>query len=118
MHDRPIGLLHAASRALASAVLRLAYELAVLLLTTMRALLVAVLRLLRPFLMLPLLLAMVAGTGIAVAYACESRWLDTTRALMAAIGCAALLAVYTRAAVWLDPEHFARWPVLSWRRYL
>ncbi len=102
MHDEPSGLLHAAARALALTGLRLSYNLAVLLLTAVRA----------------LLLAMVGGVGTAAVYAGEHQWLDAARAGTAAIGCAVLLVAYTRAAVWLDPEHLARCSVLSWRRYL
>ena len=119
MRDEPIGLpFQAAGRGVALAGLRLACCLAMVVLTAVRLLLLVVLRLVQPFLVLPLLLAMVGGVGAAAVFASGNHWLDAAKAGMVAVGCAVLLMAYSSAAVWLDPEHFAQRPVPSWRRYL
>lgn len=70
MRDEPIGLpFHAAGRGVALAGLRLACCLAMVVLTAVRLLLLVVLRLVQPFLVLPLLLAMVGGVGAAAVFA-------------------------------------------------
>ena len=117
MRDQPFGLpFHAAGQGIALAGLRLACCLAMVVLAAVR--LVVVMRLVQPFLVLPLLLAMVGGIGAAAVFASGNHWLDAAKAGTVAVGCAVLLMGYSLAAVWLDPEHFAQRPVPSWRRYL
>ncbi len=119
MRDEPIGLpFQIAGRRIALAGLRMVWGLAMVMLTAVRLLLIVVLRLVQPFLVLPLLLAMVGGVGAAAVFGLGNHWLDAAKAGTVAIGCAVLLMAYSLAAVWLDPEHFAPRPVPSWRRYL
>ncbi|NPD70352.1 hypothetical protein HN018_28200 (plasmid) [Lichenicola cladoniae] len=95
---------------------RAAYGVAVVLSAAVRVPVVVVLRLLRPFIMFPLLLAMIGGLGAAIVFAWGHHWLDAGRAGLVVFVCALLLAVYSRAAVWIDPEHFDDRNGPSWRR--
>lgn len=85
---------------------RLAYDLALVLITAVRVMAVVVLRLLRPFVMFPLLLVMIGGLSTAFVFAWRHNWRDAGEAGLIAFVCAVLLTVYSITALRLDPEHF------------
>lgn len=109
---------HQSSRGIASAGLWFGCRLAVVLLTAGWMLVVVILRLLRPFLMVPLLLVMIGGVGTACVFASACRWGDAAEAGAVAMASAALLVTYSLAAIRIDPNHFEPKPIPSWRRYL
>lgn len=95
---------------------RVALALAAVLGAAVRVLLGVTLRLLRPFIMFPLLLVMIGGLGAAIVFASGHDLGDAGRAGLVAFVCALLLAIYSRAAMWSDPGHVDDHDVPSWGR--
>lgn len=82
----------------------------------LRFLVVVMLRLLRPFIMWPLLLAMVGGVVVAIGFAASGMWDDAMRAGRAALVSAVVFSLYSALVRRIDPEHFD-YPVVTWRRH-
>lgn len=72
----------------------------------LRVLVTVLLRLLRPFVMWPLLLAMIGGICVAFAFAASSMWHDAMRAGLVAFVAAVVLGLYSMLVQMIDPEHF------------
>lgn len=98
--------------------LRLVAGLAGLLLTALRLVLAIVLRVVRPFIVLPLLLVIVGGIGAGLVFGYGHHWQDAARAVFVSVGSAVLLMAYSVAATWVDPGHFVQPPIPAWKRYL
>ena len=109
----PVG---SVDRSLTPIGLRVAFAVAGFLGAAVRVLVGVILRLLRPFIMLPLLLVMVGGVGAAIVFASGHQWRDAGQAGLVAFVSALLLVIYSRAAVWIDPGHFDHRNLPSWRR--
>ena len=74
----------------------------------LRVLLLIALRMVRPFVMLPLLIAAVGGMCVTLGFGYAGHWHDAARAAAATLTAAIILGLYSRLADWLDPGHFGR----------
>ena len=91
---RTLGFAAAAGRQLGAVLRCLAFAAAVALLTLARVLLA----LARPFVVLPLTLAVVGGGGATLAFAAARMWPDTARAGMVTLVAALMLGLFERLA--------------------
>ena len=73
-------------------------------------LLVLALRLLRPFIMWPLVLACIGGMAVTAGFAASHMWVDAARAGSATLVSALALSLYSVLAQMIDPEHFDQAP--------
>jgi drug/metabolite transporter (DMT)-like permease len=72
----------------------------------LRMMVIVPLRLLRPFIMWPLVLVMLGGMGFAFAFAASGHWHDAARAGLVAFVAAAALGLYSALVQVIDPGHF------------
>ncbi len=75
-----------------------------------RVLLVLVLRVLRPFIVWPLLMGCLGGMGATACFAASQMWADAMRAGFVAMVCALLFGLYSAAAQAIDAGHFDQVP--------
>lgn len=97
--------------ALAGRVLRMVSRaVLVAVLVAFRVLMVLLLRVLRPFIMWPLMLACIGGLAVTVGFAVSHMWVDAVRAGSATLMSALALGGYSMLVRTIDPEHFDQVP--------
>ena len=69
-----------------------------------------VLRVLRPFIVWPLVMGSLGGVGATAYFAANHLWSDALRAGSAGLVCALLLGLYSLLAQTIDPTHFDEVP--------
>lgn len=75
-----------------------------------RVLLVLLLRVLRPFIVLPLLMGCLGGMGATAWFAASHMWADAMRAGFVTMVCALMFGLYSAAAQAIDAGHFDQVP--------
>lgn len=96
-----------AALALAGRVLAfLAWVVAFVALTALRVVVVVFLRLLRPFILTGLVLAIVGGVGMTIGFACWHHWQDAMQAALVVFVAATTFVLYSALAMKIDPQHF------------
>ncbi len=75
-------------------------------LVALRVLLVLLLRVLRPFIIWPLLMACLGGMAATVGFAVSHMWADAMRAGFVTLTCALILGLYSAGMQAIDAGHF------------
>ncbi len=82
-------------------------------LVALRVLLVLLLRVLRPFITWPLLMACLGGMAATVGFAVSYMWADAMRAGFMTLTCALILGLYSAGVQAIDAGHFDQVPSRS-----
>jgi len=107
------GILALAGRVLAF----LAWLVLFAVLTVLRLMVVVFLRLLRPFVLTGLFLAIIGGVGMTIAFALWHHWQDAMQAALVLLVSSAAFVLYSCLAIKIDPQHFEPTPPAWWWRY-
>lgn len=78
---------------------------------------VVFLRLLRPFILTGLFLAIIGGIGMTIGFGYWHHWHDAMQAALVLIISSAAFVLYSCLAVKIDPQHFEPKPPAWWWRY-
>lgn len=95
----------------------LAWVVALVALTALRVVVVVFLRLLRPFILTGLFLAIVGGVGMATGFAYWHHWQDAMQAALVVFVCATVFMLYSCIAMKIDPQRFENTSPAWWCRY-
>lgn len=80
--------------------------------------LVLVLRLTKPFVLYPLILAMIGGIGVAITFGLQHKWTDAAEAFGLGMLAWVVTTAYAALARRLDPTFFDRSPLPPWWWYV
>ena len=112
-HSPASGAVALAGRVLAF----LAWLVLLVILTALRLVVVVFLRLLRPFVLTGLFLAIIGGVGMTMGFALWHHWQDAMQATLVVLVSSAAFVLYSCLAMKIDPQHFEPTPPAWWRRY-
>ncbi len=107
------GILALAGRFLAF----LAWLMLLVALAALRLVVVVFLRLLRPFILAGLFLAIVGGIGMTIGFGYWHHWQDAMQAAFVTFVSSVAFVMYSCLAIKVDPQHFDPKPPSWWWRY-
>ena len=82
------------------------------------ACLILLMRLTKPFILYPLILAMIGGIGVAITFGLQHKWTDAAEAFGLGLAAWIVTTAYAAFARRLDPTFFDRSPLPPWWWYL
>ena len=85
--------------------------------TALRVIVVVFMRLLRPFILTGLFLAITGGVGMTIGFACWHHCQDVMQAALVVFVSATFFVVYSVVAIKVDPQHFESTQPTWWWRY-